>query len=561
VNLTAYSVAVLFFTTIPDSVDTRIDAQLCGSNSLALSASFVAKISPAKVHSLLDEKRAPFSFQDLSTAARTLRLSTALVHWNNKSEARFDCPAILHVRGSVSSPTCDHFIVCFGQQGEHLCVADYPNSPKLVSREWVFRFWDGDALYIDDSSGSRIATVSPEWSSRGAIWLLAGVVGACLILIVSRWFKHSRWAAQSGERNVCSFGGLRKFTVARTTAGLAGLTAIFVIIALGTIKFVLSPNSHDSSAGLVAAEPLIAADSTAIATVERAKVKFRIQNVSTQTIAITDVSTTCSCLAPAGMAGTKVRAGEELPLQVQVSVPELGATTQQILVFHDGPGSPLALGVTAQGRRKLPVVERVENGFPLFDDLAALQTSQTMQVHTFEEIGAEPWLGELSAVHPAIKITRGEIKDEEVEQAGFVRRTYEFTVGWSSIPTEGEVRSPVYVKTPIDPAPGVFIGSVAARVHRPRFAPTAVVLQRGGVENDLVLFNDPPDENGSWQIAKEPPLPAWLTAEWTMAEGRPQLRLSLTDALASEQTEHFELVLTSGDNQSAVLRVSAQPAR
>ncbi len=314
-------------------------------------------------------------------------------------------------------------------------------------------------------------------------------------------------------------------------------------------------------AALEALEPLLTVDGSAPKESGRASVVFRVKNAGRRTVKITDVSTTCSCLAPAGLAGTSLSAGSELPLDVQVSVPELGSMAQRLLVFHDGPGSPLALSVMAKGRRQLPVLDTVENGFPLFDDLRDPAANQTIVVNTFEEVNAQPWLGELTTAHPNVKFMPSKIEEAIDQRAGFTRRRYHFTIGWDSLPLEREVRTPIYAKTAIDPDPGLLIGSVAAIVRRRHFSPTTVLLVRGKMEEDWVVFTGDEDSPEPWEIAKATPLPKWLAAEWQSSDGQVRLHLALASGFEEIQPERVQLSLVNGRGERELLTVVAYPAK
>ncbi|MEX2176519.1 MAG: DUF1573 domain-containing protein [Pirellulaceae bacterium] len=522
------------------SSDTRIGAQVCGSNSLTLAASYLSGTPADEVHALLDPARAPFSLADLDRAARQVGLQTAVLRWNDKRQARFDCPAVLHVRAKHASTACDHFITCFGEQGDYLCVADFPGAPKLVSRDWVFRFWEGDALYLDAPGGTRIDAVQQGNGFAFAIWIVAAVAGGGLILLAGPLLAR-RMPRLSASRQWT-------WTAALVAAG-AGIAALVVWM----------PRTNDDAPGLLAVEPLLTVRGDPDQPGERAQVVFRLRNASRRSVTIGDVSTTCSCLVPAGIQGKSIAPGEEWPLEVRVGVPELGESAQQLLVFHDGPASPLALSVKAQGRRQLPVLDVVENKYPLFDDLVDASATQTIVVKTIEQIGSAPWLGELSPAHASVKITREDVSEEVDPRAGFVRRTYRYAVGWNDIPAQSELRSPIYAKTAIDPEPGLFIGSVAAQVEPSFFSPALVHLQRGKADEEWVLFQGSPDASQPWIIPDKAQLPAWLAAEWDERDGQRALRISLAPAFDSPQPERFHLPLLNASGQADSLEVVAYP--
>jgi ABC-type bacteriocin/lantibiotic exporter with double-glycine peptidase domain len=118
---------------------------------------------------------------DLEEAAQQLGLRTAALRWKDKQRARFDCPAILHVRSRATLTACDHFVTCFGERDNLLCIADYPKAPAMVPRERVLEHWDGDALYLDDARGDRLAKLLAN-PLRSAVGLGVGT----LVLAIKR---------------------------------------------------------------------------------------------------------------------------------------------------------------------------------------------------------------------------------------------------------------------------------------------------------------------------------------------------------------------------------------
>lgn len=195
-RIAAVSYAVTWSAVGVGEDSTRADAQVCGANSLALAAAYVADIHASDIYSLLSAERAPFSLGDLEDAARKAGLRSSVLRWKNKEAARFHCPAILHVRGQSSSTQCDHFIVCFGESEEFLCVADYPRPPTLVPRDHVFEYWEGDALYVDDATGRRITHLqinSQDFTRQLALVAIAVcVVALAAIRGVAYWRRQAR---------------------------------------------------------------------------------------------------------------------------------------------------------------------------------------------------------------------------------------------------------------------------------------------------------------------------------------------------------------------------------
>jgi hypothetical protein len=100
------------------------------------------------------------------------------VRWREKSAATFTCPAVVHVRASRSSVAPDHFIACFGETTDGLCVGEFPNAPFVMSRARFNDFWDGDVLYIDLDDGTAIAGLRRARMLR----ILAGVLGGMMLV-------------------------------------------------------------------------------------------------------------------------------------------------------------------------------------------------------------------------------------------------------------------------------------------------------------------------------------------------------------------------------------------
>jgi hypothetical protein len=206
----------------------------------------------------------------------------------------------------------------------------------------------------------------------------------------------------------------------------------------------------------------------------------------------------------------------------------------------------------------VPIIERVANGSPFFDDLSEDSAEQVIVVKTVEEIGSDPWLGDLTAEHASITIARRAAREAPEESAGIVRRTYEYTISWRNVPAQREVRSRIHAPTNIDPEPGVFIGSVSAIIQANRFRPTVVHLQKGKVGEDLVVFSQAAAFS-SWRIAENTKLPAWLSAEWQDREGTLALHVSLTNMYDGAEPRRFQIPLIQNDGATDYLDVVAFP--
>jgi hypothetical protein len=219
----------------------------------------------------------------------------------------------------------------------------------------------------------------------------------------------------------------------------------------------------------------------------------------------------------------------------------------------------LPLSVKTQGRRQLPVLDTVENGYPIFENLRDASARQTIIINTFEAVNSKAWLHELTTGHPSVKVTRGKIEEAIDERAGLTRRRYQFEIGWTAMPAEREVRSPIYAQTAIDLEPGILIGSVAAIVKPRRLSPTTVRLERGKVEEDWVIVAPQHDSSEPWTIAPETPLPDWLTGEWTRSDGPMSLHLALSKVFSGSKPERCELSLVAGNGEAETLTVVAYP--
>jgi ABC-type bacteriocin/lantibiotic exporter with double-glycine peptidase domain len=141
------------------------EPKCCGRHALSLVASFLGVEQPSVswVH-LLHDDDAPFSLDQLQEAALKAGLETLLVEWADPSSADLQCPCVLYARVSEESSEVNHFVACFGQKGDYVCLADYPRRPTMVPVEKLRRVWTGAVLYIGPSDSIEIRRL--RWQLR-----------------------------------------------------------------------------------------------------------------------------------------------------------------------------------------------------------------------------------------------------------------------------------------------------------------------------------------------------------------------------------------------------------
>jgi ABC-type bacteriocin/lantibiotic exporter with double-glycine peptidase domain len=194
-----YLCAGLMVLAVQDGDGTRTDRNLCGLNSLTLVLSFLSDDPhQEEIDKLLPIERAPFSLAELDSAARQLGYKTSLIHWNSVADAVFDCPAIIHLRARQTSTEPDHFVACFGETSEGLCLAEFPSPPFMLPRHRLDRFWDGDVLYIEKPNGKVVESLLRESYWDVALKLGSIVLGLYLLFRIAREVMHAK-ARTSGR--------------------------------------------------------------------------------------------------------------------------------------------------------------------------------------------------------------------------------------------------------------------------------------------------------------------------------------------------------------------------
>ncbi|MBW3596311.1 MAG: DUF1573 domain-containing protein [Planctomycetes bacterium] len=145
-------------------------------------------------------------------------------------------------------------------------------------------------------------------------------------------------------------------------------------------------------AKLDAPKKLLKVDGSEVPRGQPAEVVFQLSNEGNLDVQIKEVSSSCSCLVPSQMKGRTIRAGEQMPFKVLVSIPQAGTQTRTLMVFHNGRGSPLVLQVQVSGAVRVPFVAKVVNPVTFFDDLSQMRGEQSIVVKTVENLGEPPWL-------------------------------------------------------------------------------------------------------------------------------------------------------------------------
>lgn len=182
------SAALVLFSGRALGRDARADRKVCGRNGLGLVLAHLgAPTDFARLDSLLPNDRAPFSFAEVEEAARTAGRRTHLVRWKRPGEADFRGPSILHLRMGKSSTEADHFLACFGETSEGLCVAEFPNKPFFLPRHRLEQIWDGDVLYIDNGDGATIDRLILERNVRR---LTLGLCVVVTLLVIARSLRR-----------------------------------------------------------------------------------------------------------------------------------------------------------------------------------------------------------------------------------------------------------------------------------------------------------------------------------------------------------------------------------
>jgi len=526
--------------------DARLDRDMCGLNSLAVVSAFVQKNPNRSIFDhLLPAEKAPFSLAELERAAGELGLKTYLATWSSKSQARFECPGILHVRARPDSKSPDHFVACMGMTDDKVCIVDFPSAPRLVARDDLLAAWEGDVLYIQGSDGRVIDTLT--WESRWRTLVYIGWIGVAALsgaLCVS-WFRRRPWSQVADS--IPSKGIL--------VWSLAGVSVLCVVTLISTMIL----RQKEPRPPLVADNAVVQVDGRK-AQAGKVPVVFRLRNVGRSPVRIERLTSSCICLAARDIVGQEMRPGESSDLEVMVSLPGMGRASQHLSVYHKDSEVPLVLRVEMEGQDSLPVLMHIRNPSPTFEELSGPGSAQVVSIFTREELPSEPWIKTIVCENPDVVVSRTGILELENPKARLVEREYQFSIGWLQMPSTSECYAPLALETDSGEHGRQHIGTVSARRAEARlFSPTLVRLHDGEKEYDIVLFRSIL-ESGDWKLADDVQLPAWLNTVWEDSGNQRRLVLRLRTDTALDTETQFLLPLENAKGFKANLEIVAHPS-
>jgi len=493
------------------------------------------------LNEVLPEQNAPYSLAELDEAGRTIGLNTYLVKWSAKTTARFNCPAVLYIRGSRLSPSADHFIACLGESGDKLCVVDFPRKPQLVDRERVFTRWDGEVLYLETKAGMAIPRLRREllWVQIGFVlrWGL-GVIcsGTILVWIV----KNHSWTSRAHHSRILN----------RLAFGAA-----ICLFAFG-IAFLLNrrPGTPKPNATLIAEPPLHQVGGGDTANPVQ-MIAFSLRNSTISPIEIIEVSSGCTCLVVNDIKNEVVAPNGHLRLEVEVHVPEMGRGSQRLFVHHTGSDFPLELKVEIEGKQPLPVIVKQVNSSPVFVDLSTATETHLVSIHTLEDINKAPWINIVLCESVAVRTSLQNIETKPISNARTLQRKYDFLITWNHLPIGPEFEAPLILKTNYGSTSELRLGRVSARLSNQRpFSPTVAVLLPGMRDCESIIFDKSTDSEG-WNIDASAVMPEWLVVSWEQADGDRRLMLRLMDEIPNKSKQDFWLPIVHSDGRSASIEV------
>jgi rhodanese-related sulfurtransferase len=116
------------------------------------------------------------SVGELEQAAKDRGMHTSVLQNLSAADvAAIGKPVILLVRSSAEADKYDHFVLCFGADGDRLRILDAPNPPRLVSARELARLWGGVGIVVSSEPVSTWAMLGPTWAASIA-WTGAAVV-------------------------------------------------------------------------------------------------------------------------------------------------------------------------------------------------------------------------------------------------------------------------------------------------------------------------------------------------------------------------------------------------
>jgi hypothetical protein len=279
------------------------------------------------------------------------------------------------------------------------------------------------------------------------------------------------------------------------------------------------------------------------------RVTFTLTNRSDRSVKITDVKWCCGPFPLADLRSRTIDPGQSCELAVQFGVPDAGVRKEKVEVFHDGSRVPVELAAELVGKRSLPYVLEGGRHQVAFFDLNSTTATGTLRVTTCEQAEVKPWLGAPSCDLPGATVERIGLKEDRTGTA--VLRTYEYRVGWKTLPASREFFGKLSAKTTYgDPQigmpPAVEIGSVAGtRAVDDDYAPKVARLSAAGGWSDVIVFRRLPGAD-RWQFRDGWSAPAGLACAWEEQPDRQLLRVTSRDGGQAPASTQVRLPLTHG---------------
>lgn len=159
------------------------------------------------------------------------------------------------------------------------------------------------------------------------------------------------------------------------------------------------------------------------------------------------------------LSGRTVAPGEIQPLDVEVDLPDIGVETHAVRVFHDADQHPVSLTVEAVGRKEPPYVVSAEPKRVTFFEVAVTEKTASLRVVACEPAGSHPWLGPLTCDIPEVTVDL--VRRTDKPSGRVVLRTYEYRIGWSSLPRGHEFSGMLWAHRNGDPGSGVLVSTIA----------------------------------------------------------------------------------------------------
>jgi hypothetical protein len=299
------------------------------------------------------------------------------------------------------------------------------------------------------------------------------------------------------------------------------------------------------------AEPVVVSPSPAVidGTLpgQSGQAMFTLTNRGDRPVTFIEVKSCCGAFPITDLQSRMIGPGQACDLTVQFAAPEAGVRKEKVEVFHDGSRVPVELTAELVGKRPVPYILEGGRQQVAFFDLNTTAATGTLRVTTCEQAEVMPWLGAPSCDLLGVTVERVSLKEERTGTA--VLHTYEYRVGWNTLPVGREFFGTLSVKTTYgDPRigmpPTVQIGSVAGtRAVDDDFAPKVARLSADGGWSDVIVFRLSPGAN-RWRFRDGWSAPAWLACVWEDQPDRQLLRITCRDGSKPPDAAQVQLPLT-----------------